>query len=130
MDGAPEESKGREYEVTLDQTYFLAALYDTWTSKDGESLESCTVITGPSDDIPELQGIYHERVPILLTAEDRKAWLDPATPPKAAMALLRAEAVPPMSVREIPKKPKVEKEKPEKRGKPKEDDLSLDLFGA
>jgi putative SOS response-associated peptidase YedK len=122
MDGAPEDAKGREYEIALDQTCFLAALYDTWKSKDGESIKSCTVITGPSDDIPALQGIYHERTPILLTEEDCTVWLDPATTPQAAMALLRAAAVPPMTVREIPKKPKVEKVK-------KEDDPSLDLFG-
>ena len=82
MDGAPEESKGREYEISLDQPYYLAALFDTWTSKDGESLDSCTVITGPSDDIPALQGIYHERTPILLSQEAAEAWLDPATTPR------------------------------------------------
>jgi putative SOS response-associated peptidase YedK len=51
MDGAPPEFKGREYEVSVEQPHFLAALYDTWTGRDGETLNSCTVITGPSDDI-------------------------------------------------------------------------------
>ena len=59
MDGAPEESKGREYEIILDHPCYLAALYDTWKSKDGELIESCTVITGPSDNIPSLQNIWH-----------------------------------------------------------------------
>jgi putative SOS response-associated peptidase YedK len=131
MEGAPEESKGREYEISLDGTYFLAALYDTWTAKSGESLESCTVITGPSDDIPALQGIWHERVPILLSEEARDAWLDPATTPKAALALLRAAPVPALTVTEVPKpeKAKVEKTKPEKPEKPAPDagQLALEL---
>jgi putative SOS response-associated peptidase YedK len=103
MDGAPEDSKGREYEVRLDGVYFLAALFDTWKSKDGETQESCTVITGPSDGVPALQAIWHERVPILLSREACKAWLDPATRPREAMALLRAAAVPPLTVAEVPR---------------------------
>jgi putative SOS response-associated peptidase YedK len=137
MDGAPPESKGREFEITLDQIYYLAALFDTWKSKDGETVESCTVITGPSDDVPALQGIYHERTPILLSHEDCEAWLNPATTPKAALALLRAAKVPKMTVVEVPKKEKLKKEKPvkvrkekvEKKKAKKEDDLAVDLFG-
>jgi putative SOS response-associated peptidase YedK len=131
MEGAPEESKGREYEIALDQTYFLAALFDTWTAKNGESLESCTVITGPSDGIPALQGIWHERVPILLSEEARDAWLDPATTPQAALALLRAAPVPALTVTEVPKpeKSKREKTKPEKPERPTPDagQVALDL---
>ena len=103
MDGAPQESKGREYEISLDQPYYLAALFDIWKSKDGESLESCTVITGPSDNIPVLQNIWHERTPILLSKEEATLWLDPATTPTAAMEILRNAKVPHMTVTEVPK---------------------------
>ncbi len=125
MDGAPEESKGREYEITLDRTYYLAALFDTWKSKDGETLESCTVITGPSDNIPTLHNIWHERTPILLSEEDAKLWVDPATTPKAAMALLRAAVAPNMTAKEVPRATKVEKPpkvKKAKKEKPKKDE--------
>jgi putative SOS response-associated peptidase YedK len=101
MEEAPAEFRGREYEISLDARYYLAALFDTWTSKRGEVLESCTVITGPSDAIPELQSIWHERVPILLRTEAARVWLDPATPPAAAFELLRAAAVPPLTVCEV-----------------------------
>ena len=95
------------------------------------------MITGASDDIPALQGIYHERAPILLSAEAMKVWLDPATTPKAALELLRAAPVPVLTVKEVPKKEKVEKapkviqEKPPKvvKGmKPKDErQTALDL---
>jgi putative SOS response-associated peptidase YedK len=106
MDGAPPEFKGREYEVSVEQPHFLAALYDTWTGRDGETLDSCTVITGPSDDIPPLQGIYHERTPILLDEAAAEAWLDPKTPPEIAYEILRGAPVPVLTVTEILKPPK------------------------
>lgn len=107
MDGAPPEFKGREYEVSVEQPHFLAALYDTWVGRDGTSLDSCTVITGPSDDIPPLQGIYHERTPILLNEDTAKVWLDPATTLDIAYEILKGAPVPAMIVTEIPKKPKI-----------------------
>jgi putative SOS response-associated peptidase YedK len=128
MEGAPEESKGREYEIRLDRPRFLAALFDTWKSRDGETLESCTVITGPSDAVPELQNIWHERIPILLSAEACEAWLDPATSPGTALALLRDAPVPPLTVQEVPQAPK--KPKREKASRERAPDLALDLFGS
>lgn len=136
MDGAPEESKGREYEIWLDAPRFLAVLFDAWKSGDGETLESCTVITGPSDDIPALQGIWHERVPILLSSEACEIWLDPATSPRAALALLRDAPVPGLTVQEVPKAPKIAKPpRPSKaakapKAKPATEDIALDLFGS
>jgi putative SOS response-associated peptidase YedK len=106
MEGAPAEFTGREYEISLDRPYFLAALYDTWTSRDGERLDSCTVVTGPSDNVPAVRAIWHERVPILLSEESCAAWLDPKTTPEAAWALLRSALspfAPQLTVAEIPR---------------------------
>jgi putative SOS response-associated peptidase YedK len=105
MDGAPAEFRGREYEVTVEPFHFLAALYDTWEGREGERLDSCTVITGPSDGIPALRGIWHERAPIVLSEATAEAWLDPGTSPDAAYALLRGAPVPDMTIREIRKSP-------------------------
>lgn len=104
MEGAPKEFTGREYEVHLTdgQPHFLAGLFDTVTAG-GESLDSCTVITGPSDEIPELQGIYHERTPIVLTEEAAETWLDPGLPPEAAYELLRGVSAPGMRIVEVMK---------------------------
>ncbi len=122
MDGAPAAFRGREYEVSPkpEQAHFLAALYDTWTSREGDALDSCTVITGPSDAIPALQAIWHERTPIVLDAQAAKAWIDPATTPDQAMAILRGAPVLELTVHEIPKPEKVpggkSKKEPKKKG--------------
>jgi|GEM_PF-1939937 len=138
MDGAPAEARGREYEISLEKRYYLAALYDTWKAKDGETLESCTVITGSSDHIPELQAIWHERVPILMDVEAARVWLDPSTHSRAAMELLRGAPVPALSVREVPKKEvtpvaksaKSMKDGPDNMVERKIDsEITLDLFG-
>jgi putative SOS response-associated peptidase YedK len=105
MDEAPAEFKGKEYAVYLPEPMFLPALWETWTGTDG-GIESCTVITGPSDAIPELRGIWHERTPIVLTPESAEVWLDPALPAEAAMSLLRGVTSPPLLVREIVRSPK------------------------
>jgi len=105
MDGAPPESKGREYEVSVEQGHFLAALFDTWVAKDGRTLDSCTVITGPSDDVPAVRAIWHERVPLLLDEAACQAWLDPATSPEAAWDILRKAPTPSLFVRDITKPP-------------------------
>ena len=101
MDDAPRAFKGREYEIALEQPHYMAALFDVWRSRDGEVVESCTVITGPSDKVPAIRDIWHERMPILLAKEAARAWIDPATSPEAAKALLLEAAIPPLAVREI-----------------------------
>jgi putative SOS response-associated peptidase YedK len=111
MDGAPANFRGREYEVSTGQVHFLAALYDTWKSRDGDVLDSCTVITGPSDKIPELQAIWHERTPILLDENTAEVWMDPATTPDQAMAILRGAPVPPLTIHEVEPKPRKLKKK-------------------
>jgi putative SOS response-associated peptidase YedK len=100
MDEAPREFKGREYEVALAEPRYLAAIYDTWQGRDGK-LESCTVLTGPSDAIPPLRDIWHERTPLTLSEAEAQVWLDPATTPEQAMALLKAIPPPPLTVTEI-----------------------------
>jgi putative SOS response-associated peptidase YedK len=109
MDGAPKEFTGREFEVQLlnPEPHFLAGLYDTWTSPSGDRLDSCTVITGPSDEIPVLQGIYHERTPIVLTEAAAESWLDPDLTPDAAYSLLKGITSPALAVTEVLKEPKI-----------------------
>lgn len=106
MEEAPAEARGREFEIVLPARRYLAVLHDTWTAVNGEAVESCTVITGPSDEVPEVRAIWHERVPILLTTEAARTWLAPATSGKAAKALLLAAKPPPLTVREVPKSEK------------------------
>ncbi len=51
----------------------FAGLYDRWTGQAGESIDSCTLIV--ADASPKLKEI-HDRMPVILNAEDFDAWLD------------------------------------------------------
>jgi putative SOS response-associated peptidase YedK len=53
----------------------FAGLYETWKSPAGETITSCTIITTAAN---ELMQSIHERMPVILSKEDQRAWLDPA----------------------------------------------------
>jgi putative SOS response-associated peptidase YedK len=67
-----------------DQPFALAGLWESWTSPDGEIVETCTVITLPARGA--LASI-HDRMPLILPEEAQEAWLDPAT--KDPLSLLQ-----------------------------------------
>jgi hypothetical protein len=53
----------------------LAGVWDRWTSRDGEVVDSCAILTQPA--LPPASEI-HDRMPIVLLAEAWDRWLDPA----------------------------------------------------
>lgn len=56
------------------QPFAFAGLYETWTSPEGERIESCAIITtGPN----ELMAPIHNRMPVILLPEEHTLWLDP-----------------------------------------------------
>lgn len=55
--------------------YFgLAGIWDHWQGKDGEVIESCSIIT---TEVNMLMREIHDRMPAILREQDVKAWLDP-----------------------------------------------------
>jgi putative SOS response-associated peptidase YedK len=63
-----------------DAPFALAGVWDRWVSTDGEVVESCAIVTGPSKGgVAEL----HDRMPLVVPQESYEAWLardaDPAT---------------------------------------------------
>jgi len=57
------------------QPFAFAGLYETWTSLEGERIESCAIITtGPN----ELMAPIHNRMPVILLPEEHAQWLDPS----------------------------------------------------
>jgi putative SOS response-associated peptidase YedK len=52
----------------------LAGLWDRWRGKEGEIVESCTILT---TDPSELCSTFHDRMPVILSEEDHDLWLDP-----------------------------------------------------
>jgi putative SOS response-associated peptidase YedK len=63
------------YRILLkDQLIFsMAGLWETWTSPEGEEVKSCTIITTEPN---ELMVDIHNRMPMILSVEDEKKWLD------------------------------------------------------
>lgn len=65
--------------------FCMAGLYDTWLSPEGEKISTCTIITTNAN---ELVRDIHERMPVILSPEAEKAWLDPAQSTVNLQALL------------------------------------------
>jgi putative SOS response-associated peptidase YedK len=59
--------KGRE-------PFGFAALWDTWTSPEGETIRSCAIVTTEAN---ELLKPIHDRMPAILTRDAEAVWLDP-----------------------------------------------------
>jgi putative SOS response-associated peptidase YedK len=56
------------------EPFTFAGLWDRWRAPDGTAVESCTIVTGPPN---ELIAPVHDRMPVILPREARRAWLDP-----------------------------------------------------
>jgi putative SOS response-associated peptidase YedK len=53
--------------------FSLAGLWETWHAPDGQAVRSATIITTKPN---ELMATIHDRMPVVLRAEDQKRWLD------------------------------------------------------
>jgi putative SOS response-associated peptidase YedK len=90
-DGFYEWSGGVPHWITREdgQLFAFAGLWASWrpreTADEVEPLRSCSIVTtaarGPVRDL-------HDRMPVILSAADERAWLDPGTPPDDLHALL------------------------------------------
>ncbi len=60
----------------------LAGLWERWTSRDGEVVESCAIVTQPAR--PPVDAV-HDRMPLVLERAEWDAWLDPAAEPAEAL---------------------------------------------
>ena len=53
--------------------FAMAGLWERWTNTDGEPVETCAILTTVCNDL--LRPV-HERMPVILKAEDYDRWLD------------------------------------------------------
>ncbi len=67
------------------QPLALAGLWETWSPDDGEPLHSCTIITTAANGFMRP---LHDRMPVILDAAGREAWLDRAASPDTLQAVL------------------------------------------
>lgn len=57
------------------EPFGFAGLYDTWKSPTGESINSCAIITTTAN---ELMQSIHDRMPVILSPDQQRVWLDAA----------------------------------------------------
>lgn len=57
------------------EPFAFAGLWDKWKDPKGGEIETFTIITTDAND---LIGPMHDRMPVILSREEEKAWLDPA----------------------------------------------------
>lgn len=62
------------FEVDGGEVFAFAGLWDTWRDKEGNVLESCTILTCEPN---EFMADIHDRMPVILSRDDYAAWLDP-----------------------------------------------------
>ncbi|MBT3994998.1 MAG: SOS response-associated peptidase [Chloroflexi bacterium] len=54
----------------------FAAVYDSWINKNGETIDSCAIVTTAANDF---MSTIHDRMPAILDEETVALWLDPLT---------------------------------------------------
>ena len=55
------------------EAFGFAGLWETWRSPDNQEIQSCTIITTYAND---LMKTIHDRMPVILTTESERLWLD------------------------------------------------------
>ena len=55
-------------------TFGMAGIYETWSSKDGGDLTTCSIITVPANNF---MSDIHDRMPAIVRREDEDSWLNP-----------------------------------------------------
>jgi putative SOS response-associated peptidase YedK len=74
------KKKFPHYFQIRDQPVFaFAGLWERW-DKAEPALETCTILTTRAN---ELQGKYHDRMPVILSPNDYPTWLDPTKDPES-----------------------------------------------
>jgi putative SOS response-associated peptidase YedK len=74
--------------------FAFAGIWDRWTAKDGEVIESCAIVT--REAVGDVR-LLHDRMPIILEEADHDAWTDPATTADVLKTIL-AKAPPALSL--------------------------------
>jgi putative SOS response-associated peptidase YedK len=66
--------------------FAFAGLWEHWQSSEGDTIDSCTILTTEASDLMEP---IHNRMPVILDEPDYDGWLSPTSKPDLLQALLR-----------------------------------------
>ncbi|MHB1954886.1 MAG: SOS response-associated peptidase [Sulfobacillus sp.] len=67
------------------EPYAFAGLWENWRPKDGDPLETFTILTTDPNEVM----VIHNRMPVILEPKDYDRWLDPGDPARPPVDLLR-----------------------------------------
>ncbi len=67
------------------QPFSFAGLWSTWHAPDGSQLRTCTILTRSAS--PAIAPL-HDRMPVILAADDEPRWLDVTTPSERVTEIL------------------------------------------
>jgi len=82
-----------------ERPFGFAGLYDTWRSKDGGTLSTCTIITTEPN---ELLRPLHDRMPVIVPKDRESLWLDDSVAgEKSLLSMLRASVSEVLEIREV-----------------------------
>ena len=84
-----EEGGGKQpwyFSAADGQDLAFAGLWEEWRGPDVPPLLSCTILVGTAN---ELVAPVHDRMAVILGADDYATWLDPAQDPTTVASLLR-----------------------------------------
>lgn len=68
------------------EPYAFAGLWERWKPKEGEPLETFTILT---TDPNELAAKVHDRMPVIVKPRDYSRWMEPGDPMRLPIDLLR-----------------------------------------
>lgn len=76
----------RQMDAGREEPIAFAGLWETWHGADGSEIDTAVIVT---TDANQLLLPIHERMPVIVAAEDFQTWLAGKTEPSAAAALLK-----------------------------------------
>jgi putative SOS response-associated peptidase YedK len=97
----PGQKRRKPYAVAMleGEPFALGGLWEAWRAKaDGEWLITCAILTTEPN---ELLAPIHDRMPVIVRAEDYRAWMDPSTPTKEVTRLVESYSAEEMRAWEI-----------------------------
>lgn len=80
------------------EVFFFAGLWSRWKDPEGKTYNSFSIVTTSPNKLMEK---IHDRMPVILTREEEKIWLDPDQNPKDLLKLLNAYPADSMEAYEI-----------------------------
>jgi len=68
------------------EPYAFAGLWERWKPKEGDPLETFTILTTDPNELAEQ---VHDRMPVILEPKDYERWMEPGDPARPPIDLLR-----------------------------------------